>query len=294
MKRLIEYLSSRSAWTLAWMGLTTVIAIGFADYWTGHELTIFIFYIVPVAFVASFGGIWPGLAISLASALAWLLADLLASRQYSHSFIPYWNAAMRLCMLSIVVILQSALTREKYSARTDDLTGLANRKHFFEVAMQEIQRALRYNQPFSAAYIDIDNFKGVNDRHGHAAGDALLRSVGSTIMENIRSVDFAARLGGDEFAILLTQADAESARTVISKLKRLLDETMSRKQWPVTFSFGVVTFLKAPSSADELLGMADKLMYDAKAGGKNAVQYAIYDKQPRVVSEKPISGQGSG
>ena len=178
--------------------------------------------------------------------------------------------------LFIVVILQNALAREKHIARTDNLTGLANRKHFFETAEQEIQRARRYGQPFSTAYIDIDNFKDVNDLYGHAAGDALLRRVGGIIMGNIRAVDFAARLGGDEFAIMLPQADAGSARTVLSKLQRLLMETMKKERWPVTFSLGVVSFLKAPETVDEMIQRADKLMYSVKAEGKNAIKYDVF------------------
>jgi diguanylate cyclase (GGDEF)-like protein len=277
VKRLIEYLSSLSRPSLIRTGLASVLIIGTADYLTGSELSLFILYLLPVAVVATFGGVWPGLAISLASASVWLLADLLEGMQYSHPFIPYWNAAVRLVILSIVVILQSALTREKYAARTDYLTGLANRRHFFETAEQEIRRARRYLQPFSVAYIDIDNFKEVNDRRGHAAGDRLLQSVGGVIRDNVRAVDFPARLGGDEFAVLLPQARAEAARTALSKLQQLLAETMRNERWPVTFSFGVVTFLKTPESVDEMIRKADGLMYAVKAEGKNAIKFDVYD-----------------
>ncbi|MFA5073163.1 MAG: diguanylate cyclase [Nitrospirota bacterium] len=277
--RLIEYLGSRSAWTLMQTALAFVVAIGFADYLTGHELSLFLFYLVPVAIVTLYGGIWPGLFVSLASASAWLLADLLTVKTYSHPIIPYWNAAVRMTILFIVVILQNALAKEKYIARTDYLTGLANRKHFFETAKREIERARRYGQPFSTAYIDIDNFKDVNDRYGHAAGDKLLQSVGNIILRNIRAVDFAARLGGDEFALLLPQADAMSTRAVLTKLQLLLHETMKKKLWLVTFSTGVVTFVKPPETVDEMVRMADGLMYGVKAAGKNMIKFDIYNGQ---------------
>lgn len=100
--------------------------------------------------------------------------------------------------------------------------------------------------------------------------------VGRVIRNNVRAVDFTARLGGDEFAVLLPQAHAESARTALSKLQRLLTETMGKERWPVTFSFGVVTFLKAPGSVDEMIRGADGLMYAVKAKGKNAIKYDVY------------------
>jgi diguanylate cyclase (GGDEF)-like protein len=276
VKSFVEYLNSRSRFTLISIGLLLVALIGIADFVTGHQLSIFIFYLVPVTLVASIGGVWAGLLVSCASALAWLFADLLEARQYVHPFVPYWNAVVRLVFLSIVVFLQTALSREKQVARTDYLTGLANRKFFFEFAEQEIRRARRYESPFSAAYIDLDNFKEINDQYGHDAGDRLLQLVGRVIRNNVRAVDFPARLGGDEFAVLLPQTDAGSARNMLSKLHRLLGEAMNRERWHVTFSCGVATFLKAPESVDEMVRRADSLMYAVKAEGKNAVRYDVF------------------
>jgi diguanylate cyclase (GGDEF)-like protein len=277
MTRLRLYLANRSAWALIRMGLVVVLVIGVVDFWTGHELSIFILYLAPVMIVSAFGGVYAGLALALAAATVWLIADLLAGRTATQTFIPYWNAIVRLFFLAIVVILQNALSKEKLVARTDHLTGMANRKYFYEVVEKELLLARRYPHPFSTAYIDIDNFKSVNDRYGHMTGDHLLQSVGRVIGENIRSVDFGARLGGDEFGILLPQADAASAREVVVKLQNLLNNAMSRKQWPVTFSFGVATFLKPPESVDEVVSRTDSLMYDAKHGGKNRMQCQTYD-----------------
>jgi diguanylate cyclase (GGDEF)-like protein len=276
MTRLAEYLGTRSAWTLVGIGLAAVLAIGIGDYLAGLELSLFILYLAPVMIVSSLGGIRAGLAISLAAAAVWLLADLLGGRTASRSFIPYWNAGVRLLLLSIVVILQNALSREKTVARTDHLTGMANRLKFYEAVETELQRARRYEQPFSVAYIDIDNFKEVNDLHGHAAGDELLRSVGRVIHDDIRAVDLGARLGGDEFAILLPQSDAESARGMLTKLQNLLTGAISRERWPVTFSIGVATFLRPPASVDEIIRRADGLMYEAKQKGKDSMQHGIY------------------
>jgi diguanylate cyclase (GGDEF)-like protein len=271
------YLASLPVRSLLRVGLVAVLVIGVIDYWTGHELSIFILYLAPIMVVAAFGGVYAGLALSLAAAIAWLAADLFAGRTISQTFIPYWNAGVRLFFLAIVVMLQSALSKEKIEARTDHLTGMANRKYFYEAVERELLLARRYPHPFSTAYIDIDNFKSVNDRNGHMAGDRLLRSVGRVISENIRSVDVGARLGGDEFGILLPQADARSAQGVMAKLQKLLNDAMSRERWPVTFSFGVATFMQPPESVDMIISKADNLMYDAKHQGKNRMSNQTYD-----------------
>jgi diguanylate cyclase (GGDEF)-like protein len=124
-------------------------------------------------------------------------------------------------MTSLVVsALKGALEREKEVSRTDLLTGLPNRRHFFELVSGEIRRNHRYDEPFSIAYLDIDNFKTVNDLRGHAEGDKLLRLVAAVISAAIRETDIVARLGGDEFALLLPETARESALTALTKVQQ--------------------------------------------------------------------------
>ena len=130
--------------------------------------------------------------------------------------------------------------------------------------------------PFTLAYIDLDNFKTVNDQLGHATGDQVLRTVVSSVKKNIRRTDIVARLGGDEFALLLPETNQESARVVLSKIQDGLLEEMRKNNWPVTFSIGVLTCRVAPPSTDALVSMADELMYSVKHDGKNGVKYATY------------------
>lgn len=281
MRNIGEYIASRSVWSLLGMGLLVLLAIGIADYQTGHELSIFILYLAPVMVVSAFGSIWAGLAMSVVAAAVWLSADMFVRNSTSQSYIPYWNTAVRLLLLATVAVLQNTLSKEKHIARTDHLTGMPNRKHYYEAVEKELLLARRYPHPFSAAYIDIDNFKGVNDRHGHAAGDQLLKSVGSVIRKHIRSVDVGARVGGDEFGILLPHTSAESARGVLTKLQKLLNGAMARQKWPVTFSFGVVTFQQPPESVDDIMRRADAVMYEAKKHGKDRVHFALYGEADR-------------
>ena len=123
--------------------------------------------------------------------------------------------------------------------------------------------------------MDVDNFKTVNDEFGHDAGDELLRAVAETLRRNMRTSDTVARLGGDEFAVLLPETDYEAARTVIEKARgRLLAEATNRNL-PISFSFGAVTCAVAPQNASEIIKAADRLMYEGKQSGKNALNHVL-------------------
>jgi diguanylate cyclase (GGDEF)-like protein len=134
-----------------------------------------------------------------------------------------------------------------------------------------MERAKRYSRPLTVVYIDIDDFKRVNDVHGHTIGDELLRKVGLSLKSIIRTTDYAARLGGDEFAVLLTEATKEGAQGFVERLHKGLTLDVP---YAVTFSMGAVTFNTPPESVDTLLEPADAMMYAAKKNGKNALLFS--------------------
>ena len=123
--------------------------------------------------------------------------------------------------------------------------------------------------------MDVDDFKQVNDRHGHSAGDRLLKAVADSIGQNVRDVDTVARLGGDEFAVLMPETGETAAQVVIRRVRRQLLEASRREGLPVTFSIGVVTWYAPPATVDEVLRAADSLMYAAKRLGKNTVRHTV-------------------
>ena len=199
---------------------------------------------------------------------------------YSHPLIPFWNTLIRLAFFVIITILlfklRKAMEHEQALARTDDLTGAFNSRHFFAVAQAELERQRRYGRPFTVVYIDLDDFKTVNDQLGHAAGDRVLRCIVDYAHGHLRALDVFARLGGDEFAALLPETDATAARVVVAKLRDgLLDECCKTKV-PVTVSMGALTCNAAPATTDEMVRLADDLMYAVKRAGKNGVSYAAY------------------
>jgi diguanylate cyclase (GGDEF)-like protein/PAS domain S-box-containing protein len=167
--------------------------------------------------------------------------------------------------------LQAALENEKNLSRIDFLTGIPNRRSFYEAVTTESKRARRYQRPMTVAYVDVDNFKHVNDGLGHAVGDELLKTIGKGLEATLRETDTAARLGGDEFAILLPETDANNASIVMAKVQACLHRAVQEHDWPVSFSVGVVTFTTALGSAEEMIKRADELMYEVKKKGKSAM-----------------------
>jgi diguanylate cyclase (GGDEF)-like protein len=257
------------------------------DSLTGPDLSFLVFYLVPILMATWFSGKVAGRFIAVICAVAWFFSDVISHSSYSHPLVPYWNVTVKFFVFLIIVEilsrLKSSLIIEKDLARKDALTGAANRRSFFESALIEIDRMHRYKHAFSLAYIDLDDFKGLNDTMGHDTGDLVLRTVASTIIKNIRSTDIFARIGGDEFVLLLSETGIEQAQAVVDKLHAALDERMNRARWPVSFSIGVMTFIRSPSSVDELIKKADALMYAAKREGKNRVKYSVWRESGSVV-----------
>lgn len=260
-------------------GFIFVAIVGAFDFWTGHEIAFSLFYLIPILLVTWFTGRKPGLVISLASAIAWFAADTLAEQPYSQPIIGYWNAAVRLFFFVAIVLLLPALKeleREKEIARTDDLTGVANRRFFFELLQKELNRSRQTQAPFAVVYIDIDGFKTVNDQWGHQVGDELLCAMAHQARQYLRKMDVIARVGGDEFVLLFPELDQEASQIIVSKIQRALLNEMQHNHWPVTFSIGVLTCYDAHITADESIKRADELMYSVKNNGKNGVAYSAY------------------
>jgi len=279
MVNVIEYLGKKSSLFLIVLGFVLVAFIGVMRYLTGPEFAFSIFFLLPIFLGTWFAGRWAGILLAIASALTWLTADLVLSPPYLHPVIPYVNETLRLSVFLLVVVilstLKGVLEREKIFARKDFLTGIANRQAFFEFANIEINRCRRYKDPLTVLYIDCDEFKTINDYFGHQTGDNLLKTVADILQKIIRATDIVARLGGDEFAVLLPGAGYEPAQVVTRKIQKALLDVMQKNRWPVTFSFGAVTFNNVPDTVDEIIKRADSLMYSAKQNGKNMIKQEV-------------------
>jgi len=268
------------------IGFILIGIIGVGDFLTGYELSLSVFYVIPIAFITWYMSRRLGLVAAFTSGVVWLIADLSAGHPYSNPVIPFWNSLIRLIFFVIITLLLSSLRDsirlEREHSRTDYLTGAANARLFSELAYLEIERLRRYGHPFSLAYFDIDDFKNINDRWGHSTGDEVLRTVTNCVKKHLRTTDLVARLGGDEFALLLPETDQEPARQVLQKIQSMLLAEMQSHQWPITFSIGVITCNSAPHTPDELVKMADESMYSVKREGKNAIKYMLFTGEPSL------------
>ena len=160
-------------------------------------------------------------------------------------------------------------------ARTDDLTGLTNRRHFLEQAEAELARSIRYDRPISILMVDADLFKGINDLHGHAVGDTTLRKLADVFRETLRAVDLVGRLGGEEFAILLPETDHDMAIEVAERLRTAVADSKVplTRGLPLQFtvSIGVSSLISKHDNLEVLISLADTALYAAKNSGRNKV-----------------------
>jgi diguanylate cyclase (GGDEF)-like protein len=187
--------------------------------------------------------------------------------------LAHWLAAQA----SIAIENERLHRTVKRQAITDELTQLANRRRFTETLAVEVRRAERFGDPLALILADLDDFKEINDRYGHQAGDEVLRRFADVLRENVRDFDLPVRYGGEEFAVLLPETGVQGgerlARRLQNALLRLRLPEISGNKPPVTASFGVAAF-PAARSAEELLSAADGALYRAKAAGKNRVASA--------------------
>jgi len=163
-------------------------------------------------------------------------------------------------------------------ATIDSLTGLANRQAFMQRAKNEFNRARRYARPLTVVMIDIDHFKAINDQHGHAVGDDVLREAADICQSSLRGSDFMGRVGGEEFVLLLPDTPPTNAYHVAERMRAHLHETPIELDdgttLNITASFGVAPMNENDSDFDALLERADEAMYHAKHEGRNQVKSA--------------------
>jgi diguanylate cyclase (GGDEF)-like protein len=169
--------------------------------------------------------------------------------------------------------------RAEEQAVTDALTGLANRRHFEDRLVEEVERSRRSHEPAGLLMIDIDNFKLVNDRHGHVAGDAVLREVANVLRETAREIDLAARYGGEELALILPGAGLEGAGQVAERVRAAIEAREihvdgQSRPLGVTVSVGAAALGHGPEEARALVAAADEALYRAKRLGKNRTELA--------------------
>lgn len=266
------------------LSLAAVFLNALAKYWAPPGVAFLLLYLVPVFAVAWLVGRDAGVLLSLVSAVAYFFSEEFGRGFQSRPLIPVFNFGARLGAFLFVTYFVSALRRsleqERAAARTDALTGALNRRSFFEAAEMEIRRARRHRHPFTLAYLDIDDFKELNDRFGHTAGDAALRALTDTLLRGVREIDSVARLGGDEFVLLMPETDDDAAQAVVTRVRESLTSVAAENRWPISFSVGVVTWTTPPRTVDAMIKQADDTMYEVKNTGKNRIAHLKISGEP--------------
>ncbi len=184
--------------------------------------------------------------------------------------------------------LQQANAQLLEFATRDYLTNCFNRRHFYAVAEKEMERAQRHGSPLSVIVMDLDHFKSVNDRHGHACGDTVLKQMVKVVQNGLRTNDVLARVGGEEFSLLLPETDLEEARVLAERLRSTISATTFRHKGfklGMSASFGVAERHADDQHINVLLERADKALYAAKNGGRNQVRLA---SEPPGVSRSSV------
>jgi diguanylate cyclase (GGDEF)-like protein len=258
--------------------LTGYVLLTLLVYWidviTPPEARFGILYIIPVLLVTWTEGLAWGILFAVVTtgfreAIAWV--------QMPADTAMLWRVLTGggyLAVLGVAMAgLQTLRRREAQLARLvtqDSLTNVLNARAFADRLGLELDRNRRYPRPLALMYMDLDNFKVINDTHGHQTGDAVLRLVAEAMRSSVRQADVVGRLGGDEFAVLMPETDAQladaAAKRLITGLRNVFKGTPN-----VTASIGVVSCTGTGASTDDLLRRADQAMYDAKKSGKDRV-----------------------
>jgi diguanylate cyclase (GGDEF)-like protein len=275
-------LSKPRAWTFS---IASLVATVLLDHVTGAVISLSFLYIFAAAVAVWCLGERLGLVLSIVAILISAVLkhyDFVAITQQGRGIglgAEAWNTFARILSIVIVGIvvdgLRIALALERWRASHDGLTGALNKAAFQERAGVLVRRAREQDRALVLAYMDLDGFKGVNDRHGHSAGDRVLRAFAGAAAKQIRDADLFARVGGDEFVALMAVRSCEEGDQVAEMLHGRLTKILRETGFAVTCSMGALVSASEMIDLDDGgLELADTLMYEVKRSGKNALRIA--------------------
>lgn len=281
--RYSKLFTTETTWKLAIETWAITIFITLCVYETGGiDSPLIPLYLLVIIFSAlTLGKVMTLLEFGLIAGVYFLLAQ---PRFYQEAFsiVDFSEMTMTFAPYLMVAYLTSLLAADLKNARegleelsdTDELTGLKNRRAFNNALETEVNKAARYDRPFSLLMMDADDLKSVNDEFGHAVGDKLIFTIAQIIQESLRKTDFLARYGGDEFVAILTETPDERALEVAERIRASIENTSfseDGKRVTSTVSIGISCYSKETASGEEIMVRADQNLYVSKRKGKNAV-----------------------
>jgi diguanylate cyclase (GGDEF)-like protein len=243
IQRWLERQSDAAAqlWALAGIAL-----VGYLQYLSGPRLVFSIFYVVPLMLLGWKVGGRAAAPLCAAAAIVAALGDVSFAPDRDDVWVVFWNTASRFGVFLIVASLRAGIEHQERLAGTDPLTGVANSRAFEDAANRAVAAFETARLPLTICYLDLDDFKRINDSFGHSGGDAALRAVASALLATTRDSDVVARLGGDEFALLLPATGSDGACRMLEGLKGRVQEAAANLPTDVSFSVGAATFLVEP------------------------------------------------
>jgi len=285
------------AWLrLVWLtvALLAIAGLAWLDDVTGPDFAFSLFYLVPVVATAWWQGTWSAVTVALAASLGWSLAAFFGESQQA-LVIALWNSLSRLVIFTGAAVLIARLSRDRGRlrdmarreaelARQDPLTRLPNWRGFEEHVGLAVARCARSGSPLAIGFVDLDNFKRVNDLHGHETGNQVLKQIAAILRETLRGQDVVARVGGDEFVLLLDCPEPDRAARIGERLiDAIVDLGRKHPDAGLGASVGLV-IVSAPKAWREriadLVRLADQAMYRAKAAGKGRVEVIEIEGAP--------------
>src|SRR3990167_4638 len=258
-----------------WMAILCLFILGFIlNFYTYPYVDLYIFLVLPCILAAWYFGLYFAFILIFICAFSWFYTGIKLEVG-----VPMWailaNVILRSVIFGAFVLLANYIYKLTIlitaTSQTDGLTGLPNRRLLYHRGKHEMMYARRHKTPLSLVFIDVDNFKKVNDVYGHVTGDKVLREIARALSNTMRATDFVSRLGGDEFVILFPNTDGCGAKIITEKMIRVINKIVGRYNHLFSVSAGIVTLKDKPLTFKLALQMADQVMYEVKKAGKNAI-----------------------
>lgn len=280
MKTILNILDKRRPRFIWWLSILAIAVICSTIFLAEKYIDLEPLLVLPILLASWYGNSKAGASIAIFTAISLLVTSWALGSFHSNNISPVYDSLVVLFVYLFISIIVTNFRKvhrvEVVAADTDSLTGVNSSRNFYAEIANEILRSKRYGHTFSLVYIDVDNFKQINDTLGHSIGDKLLIQLSKCLLDSLRATDFVARIGGDEFVCLLPEADQIEAKSALLKAEKALQDSMKKHGWDVSFSIGVVTFEKLPDDVREAVKLADELMYEVKSNSKNDIAYRVW------------------
>lgn len=236
------------------------------------DIQLLVPYLIIASAATIFIGPKTGLTFSSLSIVLWLASKTQNfSKSQAAVYVDFFIKVLFIFgMYALMLFVRRIMRENERLLLSDELTGVASRRGFFHLANFETKRRIAKGNYLSVFYIDIDNFKTVNDTLGHEIGDKVLREFADCVRRATRPSDIFGRLGGDEFALLLSNVTSAEVNLVSRRIMANFKAVSKSNEWPTTLSIGIYS-TEAKKEIGELIRSADELMYEAKQKGKNQI-----------------------